>query len=425
MTFAPWMLACLLAAAATPQGQLPGMPQAAPRSALVVGQVIDAGTGRPVSGALVEVRVEASLAVPPAPFSMQAASAQPAQAPRVLTGSDGSFVFRRTAEGPLHPHRRQTWLPPGRVWPPASSGLSQMLTLFDGQKAGGLRIYICGDTQPISGVVIDEAGEPVVGIQLRAVSHARLTGQRRFVYAAELRGPTTAAFTESMACSPATTSLAAVSTKVSVPASTAEDVRRSSACRLYWGNRRGDRNRPRHVDSSGRRPPDARAIGDWTSRHRTMVISSSTRRHFIRTRQTRFARRSSPSDPARSAAESIFNCASGDQTRLWHAGRQRWPNRRNSRSGHRGRRRRHAARAGNRHDGYDRAGSICFPCRTCWPLLDPRGEGCETSRRSGGNINRYHDRERDDLVSRMANAQLLRGPIDCALVDLASCRRSR
>src|SRR4029453_18115703 len=44
------------------QSQLPGLPQAAPRSALVVGQVIDASTGAPVSGALVEVRMQASLA---------------------------------------------------------------------------------------------------------------------------------------------------------------------------------------------------------------------------------------------------------------------------------------------------------------------------------------------------------------------------
>ena len=91
--------AFVLTAGILSQGQLPGLPPAAPRTALVVGQVIDAGTGTPVSGALVELRMQVPLSAPPSPFSRPAPPTQLLQTPRVLTGSDGRFVFRGFPKG--------------------------------------------------------------------------------------------------------------------------------------------------------------------------------------------------------------------------------------------------------------------------------------------------------------------------------------
>ena len=168
MTVSWWTFALALAAGILSQGQLPGLPQAAPRSALVVGQVIDAGTGTPVSGALVEVRMQASLSLPASPFSQSAASNQLTRTPRVLTASDGRFVFRRLPKGSF----MLTAMKPGYsewcLWRRRPGGDSQTLVLFDGQKIGGLRIFLWRHSA-ISGVVVDEAGEPVVGIQMRAL----------------------------------------------------------------------------------------------------------------------------------------------------------------------------------------------------------------------------------------------------------------
>jgi hypothetical protein len=210
------------------QSQLPGLPQAAPRSALVVGQVIDASTGAPVSGALVEVRMQASLAPPPNPFTRLAAPAQLTQTPRVLTGSDGRFVFRRLPKGNFMLTAMKPGYLNGAYGRRRPGGDSQALVLVDGQKVGGLRVYVWRHSA-ISGVVVDEAGEPVVGIQMRAFLRTTVAGQRRFTTAGAIGWTDDRGVYRIHGLLPGDYLVASVSTKVSVAASTAEDARRSGA----------------------------------------------------------------------------------------------------------------------------------------------------------------------------------------------------
>jgi hypothetical protein len=215
-----WALTSALVIASLPQGQVPGLPQAAPRTALVVGQVIDAGTGVPISGVLVEVRMQAA-APPPAPsFSTQT--------PRVLTGSDGRFVFRRLPKGSFMITAEKPGYLNGAYGRRRPGGDSQTLVLFDSQKIGNLRIYLWRHSA-ITGTVVDEAGEPVVGIQMRAFLRTTVAGRRRFVAGGAVAWTDDRGIYRIHGLLPGDYLVAAVSTKVSVAAATAEDVRRGGA----------------------------------------------------------------------------------------------------------------------------------------------------------------------------------------------------
>ncbi len=228
MNLACWALAGVLAVGELSQGQLPGLAPSLPRSALVVGQVLDAGTGSPISGVLVEISVQATLSPPAFPGSIPAASNQLTETPRVLTGSDGRFVFRKLPKGSF----RLTAVKPGYLngayGRRRPAGDAQILVLFDGQKAGGLRIYLWRHSA-VSGVVVDEAGEPVVGIQMRAFLRTIQAGQRRFVTAGTVGWTDDRGVYRIHGLFPGDYLVAAVSTKVSVPVSAAEDARRGGA----------------------------------------------------------------------------------------------------------------------------------------------------------------------------------------------------
>src|SRR4051812_1805864 len=216
-----------LAAGILSQGQLPGLSQAAPRSALVVGQVIDAGTGTPISGALVEIRMQASVSAPP-PFTQAGASNQLSRTPRVLTGSDGRFLFRKLPKGNFMLTASKPGYLYGAYGRRRPGGDSQTLILFDGQKVGSLRIYLWRHSA-FSGVVVDEAGEPVVGIPMRAFLRTTRAGQRRFASEGATAWTDDRGVYRIYGLLPGDYLVAAVSTKVSVAVSTAEDVRRSGA----------------------------------------------------------------------------------------------------------------------------------------------------------------------------------------------------
>ena len=224
MNVSCWTLAFVLTGILS-QGQLPGLPQAAPRSAFVVGQVIDAGTGAPISGALVEVRTQATLSAPPTPFARPIPPTL-TQTPRVLTGSDGRFVFRRLPKGNFTVTAMKPGYLAGAYGRRRPGGDSQTLVLFDGQKIGGLRIYLWRHAA-ISGVVVDEAGEPVVGIQMRAFMRRTVSGQRRFSIAGSTGWTDDRGVYRIHGLLPGDYLVAAVSTKVSVAASMGDDVRRT------------------------------------------------------------------------------------------------------------------------------------------------------------------------------------------------------
>ena len=148
-------LGCALVAFATLQ-----LPPPPPRAgSLVVGQVIDAASGRPVAGAI--VAIDRNL-------------------PRVLTGNDGRFVFRDLRRGEYTIVAAKPGFADGAYGRTRAGGPSQALTLNQGERVGDVVIRLWKHAA-ISGTIVDESGERLVGVQVRAYRRSVVAGRRRYI----------------------------------------------------------------------------------------------------------------------------------------------------------------------------------------------------------------------------------------------------
>ena len=140
-------------------------PQPTRGSGMVVGQVIDAGSGRPVAGAIV------ALGGPAMPTGL---------GPRVLTGSDGRFVFRDLRRGEHTMTASKPGYADGAHGRYRAGGPSAPLNLNENERVGDVVIRLWRHAA-ISGTVVDEAGERLVGVQVRAFRRSVAGGRRRFL----------------------------------------------------------------------------------------------------------------------------------------------------------------------------------------------------------------------------------------------------
>lgn len=144
--------------------QLPSQPPLA--GTLVVGQVIDAGSGRPVAGAIV------GISGPPGPNGLSL--------PRVLTGNDGRFVFRDLRRGQHTITATKPGYAEGAHGRNRAGGPSAPLILNDNERVGDIVIRLW-KYAAISGSVADESGELMVGVQVRAFRRSVVGGRRRYI----------------------------------------------------------------------------------------------------------------------------------------------------------------------------------------------------------------------------------------------------
>lgn len=153
----PIVLAALAAATHAAQP-----PRSSP-TALVVGQVIDGTSGRAISGALVAIGGQGAGGVP-----------------RVLTGSDGRFLFRGLRAGTYTLSASRMGYVDGLHGQLRPGGPSLPLVLADGERNGDVVIRVWRRAA-ISGTLVDEAGERQVGVMVRAFRRTVIAGARRFV----------------------------------------------------------------------------------------------------------------------------------------------------------------------------------------------------------------------------------------------------
>ena len=140
-------------------------------SAAMSGVVTDAVTGRPVAGAVVTLSTADKTVVTP---------------PRALTDSRGRFVFLSLpasegyslgAERFGYAYTRYGWAAPGGSR--AIADISR-IALAEGQWRNDVRIPLWR-WGAISGRVVDERGEPVVGVVVRAFTTGRIAGNTQLV----------------------------------------------------------------------------------------------------------------------------------------------------------------------------------------------------------------------------------------------------
>ena len=153
------LLICVLALAQAP---------AEARSASVTGRVIDAVTGRPVAGVIVT----------PAGPAVQTGPALPPPA-RALTNGEGIFVIRGLRTGTVFFTAEKSGYGVATYNQRRFGGSGQGVKITDGQTITGIDIRIWRYAS-ISGTVVDEAGDPAVGVRVRAYARMFVAGRSRF-----------------------------------------------------------------------------------------------------------------------------------------------------------------------------------------------------------------------------------------------------
>lgn len=160
-----------------------------PRTALIVGQVVDATSGKPIANTIVTltpgaVAVNAIAAFPVAPPGVPGV-------PRVMTGPDGQFTFRGLPKGVYGVYATKPDHVDGAFGRRSPGGLAQQLVLAEGEKAGDIVVPMW-KFAVVSGTVVDEAGEPIVGAQVRMLRRTYVGGRPKFTaiygFMATMRG---------------------------------------------------------------------------------------------------------------------------------------------------------------------------------------------------------------------------------------------
>jgi protocatechuate 3,4-dioxygenase beta subunit len=205
------------------QGQQAEPPKS---TALILGQVIDGSSGQPIADAVVTLTAGAGArglnpaaaalaanASPQAQQAMQAAQALAAQAAgragqggpqRILTGADGRFVFRDLPPGQYQVAAGLTGyvasLSPTSTGSPnpalsalaavvaaaAPQGSPTALALKEGELASNVKLRLWKQAV-VSGTILDDAGQPAVGLEVQAVRRVMLAGRARYVPAGSTR----------------------------------------------------------------------------------------------------------------------------------------------------------------------------------------------------------------------------------------------
>lgn len=149
-------------------------PAAPLPAGLILGRVVDAAGGRPVSGAIVTL---AGL-VPIAATAPGGAPTSPQ--PRAMTNANGQFVFRNLPKGSFSLNVTRSGYLDGAYGRQRPGGPATNVPLDEGQRVGDVVIRMWRPAV-ITGTVSDEAGEPLVGVSVRAFRRMFISGKRRFM----------------------------------------------------------------------------------------------------------------------------------------------------------------------------------------------------------------------------------------------------
>jgi hypothetical protein len=152
-----FLVATLILPAATAAQFPPGPPPLARGTAVIVGQVVDAATGKGISSAVVTL----------------------AGSRRAMSTSDGRFAFRALPKGSHSLTASRSGYIEGAYGMKRPGGPTLPVVLADGERRGDMVIWMWRHGS-ITGSIVDEAGEPVVGIQVSALRRTTLGGRRRF-----------------------------------------------------------------------------------------------------------------------------------------------------------------------------------------------------------------------------------------------------
>jgi len=145
---------------------------------VIAGRVVDAG-GKPVGGVIVVVSGAVLFRMEPSPLGSRSTGP-----PRVLTAADGRFAFRHLPDGSFDVTATKQGYADGAYGRRRPSGSPKSIVLSAAQPSADVTIPIWKNGA-ISGTLTDEAGESVVGAQVRVCKASFVAGARRFLPAGQ------------------------------------------------------------------------------------------------------------------------------------------------------------------------------------------------------------------------------------------------
>jgi hypothetical protein len=151
---------------------------------VIAGRVVDGATGRPVAGAAIELNTLRT-AVDRAGNTVELIGSRPVRSGSttrlvpVRTGTDGQFTFTDVPGGTFVIRATRAGYLPGGYGKRRWDGLPASLVLSPGQRRGNLTVQLW-KPGAISGRVRDEAGDLLVGVEVRALRRGPIGGQYKF-----------------------------------------------------------------------------------------------------------------------------------------------------------------------------------------------------------------------------------------------------
>jgi hypothetical protein len=169
-------VACAIAAAVTSSRGV--AKQSSSPIGSIFGQVVDAQTGQPIPGATVLLDDARPNNAGPRPVDEHAASPNSARPPdRIVVNSEGQFVFHNLSKSSYRLDAAASGYNNGSYGQSRPGGPRQTLELAENAHVSGVRIKLWRSAS-LSGHVVDEAGDPAVGVSVRAY-HMSIEGTHR------------------------------------------------------------------------------------------------------------------------------------------------------------------------------------------------------------------------------------------------------
>ena len=163
--------------------QAPQQPPPPKPTGIVVGQVIDAGSMKPIAAATVVItggNTATAVTSPTGEFLVPGDPSAGAPAPRqVIADAAGRFMFRELGSGLYTIRANSPGYSPGTVGQNRPIGAGQPVVLErEDERRGGLVIKMWRNGV-LSGRVVDELGEPLIGMQVRVLRRTIVNGRIR------------------------------------------------------------------------------------------------------------------------------------------------------------------------------------------------------------------------------------------------------
>ena len=152
----------------------------AQQKGFILGRVVEAGSGRPVAGAIVTLQGTGPTAEAEAMFQagLIGVDGQASANPQVIADSDGRFVFRQLAPGSYGLAGRAGGFAPGSYGQRRPNGPSRRITLEQDQQVLDATLKMWRYAS-IAGRLVDESGDAAVGASLNLVRVTLASGRRR------------------------------------------------------------------------------------------------------------------------------------------------------------------------------------------------------------------------------------------------------